>query len=65
MSYFLAIYTSMGQIKARDRTLYKTKSEAASAARQLLREQPNCNVCIQDADHEPGKSILAARHGFA
>lgn len=68
MSYFLAIDTPFGKRKALSRYLYPTRTEARDALRARQREAAVSvadRMSIQDADHEPGRSILTARHGFA
>lgn len=55
--YFLAIET-LGGRKAVNRWLYPTKREAEEAARGR-------DLIVMDAEHDPGRSILKARHGFS
>ena len=66
MSYFIAIRAPKDEHgwKATSRMIYPTKPEAEQAMAHL-----QLNVLgefkIMDADHNPGKTILERRHGFA
>lgn len=66
MSYFIA-YKGHSEWKARNRWLYATKTEAEEALRDIRKGWPALahRYKIMDADHEPGRSVLASRHGFS
>lgn len=67
MSYFIAMNTTSGW-KARNRNLYPTKAEAETRLQELVRVSKVEDVDrfrVFDAEHEPGRSILKTRHGFA
>lgn len=60
--YFIAIKGLNGW-KARSRTLYTKQGALALVAVLKLHSASEYKIC--DADHEPGCSILKARHGFS
>lgn len=63
--YFIA-YESFQEWRPRNRWLYPTKREAEEALAQILRESAPIyrnRYKVEDADHEPGRSILK-RAGF-
>ena len=61
--YFIAAKSRNGW-KAINRQLFPTKADAQLQIDVGYRHS-TMEYKVMDADHEPGKSILKARHGFA
>lgn len=62
MSYFIKMRHPHGGWKPVGRVLYPTKAEAVAEA-ERLNLQAHGQFAAEDADHEPGRSLLRNRDG--